>query len=76
MVARFQFFGINTGEYEGMPATGQLVRVPDCLAVFDFWGGKIQQTLLVWPHQNVLTQLTTRRFQPTMETSPTLIKDT
>jgi hypothetical protein len=31
--------------------------VRDCLCVFDFWNGRIQQTLLVWPQSNLLEQL-------------------
>ncbi len=36
---------------------GRFVRVRDCVCVFDFWNGKIQQTLLVWPQSNLLKQL-------------------
>lgn len=57
VVLRFQFFGTHTGDYEGFPATGRFVRVRDCVCVFDFWNGKIQQTLLVWPQSNLLKQL-------------------
>jgi len=57
VVVRHQFFGLHTGEYEGLPATGRFVRVRDCLCVFDFWNGKVQQTLLVWPQTSLFEQL-------------------
>lgn len=74
VVVRYQFFGTNTGDYQGLPATGRSVRVRDCLALFDFWDGKIQQTLVVWPQHHLIDQLsgqpTTTIVQPTF--TPTL----
>eukprot|EP00005_Dracoamoeba_jomungandri_P010322 CAMPEP_0174273246 /NCGR_PEP_ID=MMETSP0439-20130205/53892_1 /TAXON_ID=0 /ORGANISM="Stereomyxa ramosa, Strain Chinc5" /LENGTH=225 /DNA_ID=CAMNT_0015364273 /DNA_START=74 /DNA_END=751 /DNA_ORIENTATION=- len=57
VVVRFQFFGINSGEFGGVPPTGRFIRVPDCLAVFSFWQDKIHQSLVVWPHQSIMSQL-------------------
>jgi predicted ester cyclase len=62
VVARYQFFGTNTGDYQGLPATGRFVRVSDCLAVFDFWEGKIQQTLIVWPEHHLIDQLSSSKI--------------
>ncbi|KAL6073997.1 SnoaL family polyketide cyclase [Balamuthia mandrillaris] len=64
VVIRYQFFGTNTGTYQGVPATGRFVKVSDCVAILDFWDGRIIQTLMVWPHHHLLSQLSEPRMEP------------
>ncbi|KAL6051766.1 SnoaL family polyketide cyclase [Balamuthia mandrillaris] len=64
VVIRYQFFGTNTGTYQGVPATGRFVKVNDCVAILDFWDGRIIQTLMVWPHHHLLSQLSEPRMEP------------
>eukprot|EP01089_Gocevia_fonbrunei_P019803 TRINITY_DN7128_c0_g2_i2.p1 TRINITY_DN7128_c0_g2~~TRINITY_DN7128_c0_g2_i2.p1 ORF type:complete len:233 (-),score=27.07 TRINITY_DN7128_c0_g2_i2:3-701(-) len=52
VVIRYQFFGTNIEDFNGIPA-GKFVKVTDCVAMFTFWQSKIQQSLVIWPREQL-----------------------